>query len=655
MRLARAHGDHGPYYVDTWEPIMAFRTQADADEYVKKIYDSCTPEQKFQVRLAFLGVLTQDAYDEYDVHDDPGPESKEPFPPFRGFARDVPGPSSGGAGETAAERQDRLRREYLLLNVMEYADSVHDCSVPRAKRAIEADGRGPESWKVPHRRRYIHKCVGSPMLPVVVERVRLTPAQRARMPADALARLTARRVQMEAEHVASWDTFLKFMTTNATLDFDGELVPNRLHGRDFVSGMFQFESGDFEHRFKLYLMRCIENHAYEATPEYVVFPGSKPLMHIGGSVYADILRSLLSTQTGAPMSKIDEVFAESAQRLDRDPSVIQGYCAHVEVWSDENRATSKEIIKLVQLADLCRNMRAVFGNEAKFMLDTDPLVVEMLFGIDLTYSSFARLFELDRADATTFLPHVTPDVRDAYSEEELFELAYAGYKRAVAVDWTRWHCDASHLDSRETKVDPQTRFSARDTGDVFHELSNVKVSLLRSRPDSFEYTITSEISEVDNTPPGTTVPRRAVLHKNVWYVDGEPIRYSANAVVDKIDSCIFRGKEVVEDPELRAAELMALKRAGDWGMVVHCRDNGMVFVTQDRFCALFAALMDVETLFLRVGEHAGVNQYSFALMTRETKRGARQTGGTRTTSPVAMACILTLAVSMAILGSIFTN
>lgn len=96
---------------------------------------------------------------------------------------------------------------------------------------------------------------------------------------------------------------------------------------------------------------------------------------------------------------------------------------------------------------------------------------------------------------------------------------------------------------------------------------------------------------------------------------------------------------------------LALKRAGDWGMIRHCKDHGIVFVTQDRFCALYAALMDVETMFMRVVEHDGVNQYSFVLMTRETPR-AQRAGSSHILGPVAMAAVIALTVFMAVVGSV---
>jgi hypothetical protein len=641
MRLAKAYGDHGPEYVDTWEPIMGFTTQAEADAYVYKIYDACTAAEKFRVRLAFLGDLTQDAYDEFESGERYDPENKNEPEPFRGFSRDVPGTAFGGGVPP--------EKEYLLHNLMEYADSIHDCSVPRpTSSAIKAPAADESSWKVPHRRQYIRRCVGSPVLPVVVDRIRLTPRQRAGMTTDTLLRLQAKRRKMKDGEVASWDAFLKFMTTNATLDFGGgNVVPNRMNGRNFIAGMFEYKSGDFELLYKEYLMHCIKGHVYEETPEYVVDDGNLPKLVVGGSVYADILRSLLST-AGHAMSDIDAAFESVAKLLEPEKDAVQGYCAHVEVWADQNMATRKEIIKLTQLADLCRNMRKVYGTQAKFMLDTDPLIVQMIFGIELTYAAFAKLFELDPADATTLLPKVKPEVREAYTEQKLFEAAYKAFKEAVGVKWTLWTCDACNIDSRRTKLEPVMKFSDKDTGDVFHERSNVQVTLTESKRASFTYTVRSNM-------PGVYIddaPREAINVHGTWYVDGEPVRYSANSVIDKIDAMIFRpGNRVVDDPDLRAAELLALKRAGDWGMIRHCKDNGIVFVTQDRFCALYAALMDVETMFVRVAEHDGVNQYSFALMTRETPR-THAGGSSPSKSPVLTVGLIALTVMMAIIGSV---
>ena len=50
---------------------------------------------------------------------------------------------------------------------------------------------------------------------------------------------------------------------------------------------------------------------------------------------------------------------------------------------------------------------------------------------------------------------------------------------------------------------------------------------------------------------------------------------------------------------------LALKRAGDWGQVVHCKRYNKLFVTGDKFAALFAALLKVRFIYIRHQENLG--------------------------------------------------
>ena len=49
--------------------------------------------------------------------------------------------------------------------------------------------------------------------------------------------------------------------------------------------------------------------------------------------------------------------------------------------------------------------------------------------------------------------------------------------------------------------------------------------------------------------------------------------------------------------------LVALKRAGDWGQVEHCRRYNKVFVTGDRLAAMYAWYRGIRFVYMQYQEH----------------------------------------------------
>lgn len=654
--------DYGRYFVRSWDPFLNFGTQADATQYISKVYALCTDAEKARIRLAFLGDLTQGGPDEGPKQYDP--EKKDPDPE----SEDDPGVpgidddryAAFGGGTNSADD------EYLVYSLLELTDSIHDCSVKRSSRKLK-DVASPDDEEPPaegptveQRREYIRRCAGPSVLPVIVDKVRLTKAQFSRITPDIAAKLKARRIQMTLEDVVSWDTFLRYMTSNPTLNFGGKDVGNNMFGRDFMTGMFTYSGGgDFQLQFRKYIMQCIESHVYDDNSEYIVGKG-KRYLSVGGTVYADILRSLMTTGIGSKEQndKIDRALKDSIQNMDDDRAVVKGYCTNVELWAGKDAfkvatatgvgqvaqdvAKAKEVVKLTQLADLCRCMRKVYGPDAKFLLDTDPLIVQVVFSAQLSYEAFKDLCAIDERDARSLLPKQVPTVRLEEDEKRAIEDAYKRYQDSVACGWTLWYCDACNLDMHPTRLDGNINFSPEETGEIFHERSKVKVRLHDVTTDRFHITVRRE---VDGGPPDEQTTA-VTKYGRRWFVGPDALDFSVNTTVTNIDNCIESG-----DTECRCARDMALKRAADWGMIRHCKNNGMVFVTQDRFCALYAAYMDVETCFVRVLDHGGVLQYSFALMTRATRATQAQVAGG--SSPNTLIVALTaITVGMAVFGSV---
>lgn len=593
-------------YIDTWDSILHFRCQQDSDNYVNRILRDATDEEKRRIKLAFLGDLAKDCYDSV-----PNIDAKESNRDVEGYEPIAQGSALGGGDDEEADQ--KKISEYKLYNLLELADSIHDCSNIRTKHKFAIARWNDEvnnSETVKNRRNYIYNCVGSPIFPKVKIPVGIQEKDFKNMKQEVIDNFTPKNILMRMEDVASWDTFLKYMTLNPSLDFDGDYVNNTMFCKNFMSGMYNFKSGDFETEYRKYLMNCIKVYTedtVEDQPNYTVLRKTNHARCVGGSVYADILKSQF------PDTPDPYEIGDSLDESQRELSVYKigrGHCMNVEVWSSQDEETSKELIKLTQLADLCRNMRIMFGKDAKFMLDTEPMIVCMVMGIEFVYKTFADNFIIDKDDAVSLLPKnelissLYPDRDVELTDQQLTEEAYEAYINSVNVNWSRWYCDATLMDARNPDMDKGIQFSPVETGPVFHEKSHVKITLRDASPTRYTYDITSELSEIKDST--RTVEK---INGSWEYPNGDTPDHSADGVIFAIDAAIK-----YNDSTNDCADKLAIKRAGDWGMIRHCKKNNMVFVTQDRFCALYAAYLDVEVLFLSTKEHENVNQYSFALL-----------------------------------------
>ena len=93
----------------------------------------------------------------------------------------------------------------------------------------------------------------------------------------------------------------------------------------------------------------------------------------------------------------------------------------------------------------------------------------------------------------------------------------------------------------------------------------------------------------------TTVDKDADWFRVHWHdADEVELDHSKDRMKGDID--LFK-KRVGRERDCSVA--LAVKRAGDWGMIQHCKEHGMIFMTADRFAALYAAYRGVCVLFVK--------------------------------------------------------
>jgi hypothetical protein len=501
--------------------------------------------------------------------------------------------------------------DYRLHRLMELADSIHDCD-------------DEDAWED------IRESLGAelPWIYAFVDKSRIPPAHLAKAKDYAIKKTNL-------TDIASWERFKYFMTTNPTLKF-GATDEDRVLGRSITT----IKGVDLVDLWNPLFDRDFTKDVLVIDPD------------------AD-----LDVQFEEYMRKIDPIrrAPEASHRL--ASSTVQATTCPatvVDVWNFESedsyvgadgKTHNKEVYKLSMLAYLCCQMRTVYGKKTTFMIDCEDRMAAILFGIKMTYASLMTRIELDITKADTgYLP--TPEkriglalssmskasisgrmpARSAVAKESA-ETSWADMMTELQIDWTVRSCDASYMDSAEREAP----LHAKETGAVFHEKSMAQVRLHGATDDglgnrSYKYDLWSKASQLrkncddhSETRVAKTDGKEDADGRTIWKYDepsalkGRRVHHDRRTVFGEVS-----GRVGSNDPRWNnVATPLALKRAGDWGMIKHCRDNGMVFVTPDRFAQLFASFSDAASMFLRVQDvkcSVHVHQYSWSLVASDHAR-----------------------------------
>jgi hypothetical protein len=644
--------DYSQEFLDLveFDNLLTFDTQQQADDFILPLIKAATPSELKMMRLAFMGDLLEG--DNKMAHDGPGVADPRPYdPPARGAA------FGGGSAEPHEK----------AYNLMELSDSIHDALTRREK----ARGHVPDV-PIQDRRKYIHHCVGPKTLPVVSVRTPVTYDDW-----DSIApgqyEYTVTRRQMTLDDVQVWERFLDIMTTNPTLEFRDEKTPvvNPLCGKNFTDGMFEWNptAGKFYNEYGRYLAKCMRVSKDDIVPDpevYNVIDRDTFTTYAGGSVYTKMLTEYCKARAfahGIILSSPDLVKSMEefiSTKSDKYVPLNRGSIMNVEVWNEtvlknpadhvmrNDKKTRFQIMRLTQLADLCRCMRRAFGREARFMPDTTDTIVQMLVGLKFSYAAFKVGLRVDEKDAAEFLPPGTWE-RDDINADVVRDIL-AKVRTELDVHWSSWYCDGAVMDSKQPLSGLKLHNKA--TNEMFHTKSAVQVSLRHVTPTEYRYVLSSPVPAIRVGDPKI---RKVVYGATgetddngrpvfAWTEDGEFVSHSATVAAECVEigarawvqagrPGVYAGRGVssnLADTHREAAIPLAMKRAGDWGMIRHCKQHGMVFCTVDKFAALYAVFMDVRVMFLRVRRPADdLVQYSFALHIVDDAKNAAQAGGGR--------------------------
>jgi hypothetical protein len=238
------------------------------------------------------------------------------------------------------------------------------------------------------------------------------------------------------------------------------------------------------------------------------------------------------------------------------------------------------------------------------------------------------------------LKHVTASVDDHFEIEHrgvAYKASTVPKPTGAKIEFV--YCDANVYDGADIDKFEDIRYSDTPTGHVFHKDSAVKFEFKKycGPPITWQYK-NSYSYEVTSDHPGESKGLSHVI--NGMKTDGD---------VDGYDSKLVEELMKREHSTANVSVLAALKRAGDWGQIEHCKQFGIVFVTCDRFLAFYATYRNVNVLLLRhdnkLHKDQGRNRFvQYSLAMSRTRDQTKQAGGSKDTSLLNFGLVVVVAL-----------
>ena len=303
-----------------------------------------------------------------------------------------------------------------------------------------------------------------------------------------------------------------------------------------------------------------------AKPKHLTFGNSKienPFYRANIMDTFDVLKSIHASNSS--LIDVDDIYRKQARHA---AGKLGSRCALVPIdimtlQGDSN----KEILKLEQVARVICTLRRLYGHTVEFVVDASghpltTLVVSLKF-ID---KSLLNKFEFDAKDISAKL--VSLCKRRQYS----------------GVAWETKTCDATLFDSAINAVGIDTS----PTGSVYsHRNYQVDLHGAEQRPSGKILKFRIYSASTNATMTRELTGKQAAKYFSINHL--KAIMTKSISPSDPIDSSL-----AAFDNET----LYAVKRAGDWGQVQHCKIYDKVFVTRDKLAAMYARACGVKFVFM---------------------------------------------------------
>ena len=265
---------------------------------------------------------------------------------------------------------------------------------------------------------------------------------------------------------------------------------------------------------------------------------------------------------------IEEVF-EKQQRSIRGKIGAKQTMIPVDIWTnstlvhnqhDENFERVFEIIKLNHIAQLCAVFRNCLGPRREVQIDNSD-------------NQLVKLFFATKHVSEAILKHITlHPPKSSIADVQLI---------TNVLNWTAYTTDANLFDATTNVT--QLEIDNRPTGPIYRKELSYQITLQGIQVDSINRKSVSTIF----TDNGKMTTQRITNRESTN-------RFSTNSI--RVIVSVDNGSHFTSTFSKQLK--YAIKRAGDWGQVEHCKKYGKIFITSDRLAALYAKYRGVQFIYL---------------------------------------------------------
>lgn len=297
----------------------------------------------------------------------------------------------------------------------------------------------------------------------------------------------------------------------------------------------------------------------------------------------------------------EELYAKQQQYF-RGKMGTRARTIPIDVFSirkkDPEYENSYQELKLEQVAELCCTMRDFYGEDCRFQVDrTDDYLLLLVTNLHHISKAMYSLFIVRAGRAIASESDISEKLKHA-----IIRKTASG--ELVDTTWKVEMTDANFFDAALANTGISVDYSV--TGAVYRHHMPYQIEINGIHP-------TTKVLRVKITDTGaSTATEVDVTNKEATRVFSKnTIRLLASRASQQKKPAIATTVTVPLQTTLSylsPATLYAIKRAGDWGQVQHCARYGKIFVTSDKFAALYAHYCKVRYIFLRRTEYFDVTK-----------------------------------------------
>ena len=219
------------------------------------------------------------------------------------------------------------------------------------------------------------------------------------------------------------------------------------------------------------------------------------------------------------------------------------------------------------------------------------------FQVDCTASPFSRLF--------FSLSYINNNINELFELDQQLQqyIIDNQLEEKKNKNWIFRFSDTNISDPGDIKTLVKANNDNRPTGNIY----NARVVPYQVFLDGIQYNIPPNHKQPGQIKPTTNITIKDLSLEKTFTIDnansgafsGENITRILGVEGDKYPLNPKQYSFLNNFTKYNAETLFALKRAGDWGQVEHAKKYNKVFVTGDRYAALYAYFRKVPTLFIR--------------------------------------------------------